>query len=52
MHWAADGFIYVVSQAHLYKIEPDSMSIEASIDLPSDRTTVYNKIKLHGLRRD
>ncbi|MEO1480508.1 MAG: hypothetical protein AAFU77_00265 [Myxococcota bacterium] len=39
----ADGFVYVASQAHLYKFEPTTMTIEASIDLPApDPGTVYN----------
>ena len=39
----ADGFIYVVSQSHLYRVEPESMTIEASVDLPADGpATVYN----------
>ena len=39
----ADGYIYVVSQAHLYKIDPESTLIETSIDLPiSGATTIYN----------
>ena len=38
-----DGFVYVVSQAHLYKFEPTSMTIVASVDLPApDPGTVYN----------
>jgi hypothetical protein len=40
----ADGFIYVVSQAHLYKINPASMSIEASVDLPGGPTDVFNGV--------
>jgi len=39
----ADGYIYVVSQSHLYRVEPESMRIEASVDLPTDDpATVYN----------
>lgn len=38
-----DGYVYVVSQSHLYKVEPESMVIEASMDLPvPDPATVYN----------
>jgi hypothetical protein len=39
----ADGYVYVVSQSHLYKIEPETMTIEASMDLPANNfATVYN----------
>jgi hypothetical protein len=43
----ANGYVYVVFQSHLYKIEPESMSIERSVDLPlapglASRFTVYN----------
>jgi hypothetical protein len=45
--WRADahtnGYIYAVSQSHLYKIEPASMTIEASVELPATSpATVYN----------
>ena len=39
----ANGSVYVVFQNHLYRLEPDSMVIEASVALPtSGPTTVYN----------
>ncbi len=43
----ANGYIYVVFQSHLYKIEPESMTIERSVDLPlapgfASRFTIYN----------
>ena len=43
----ANGYIYVVSQAHLYKIDTDSMTIAKSADLPTvpapnEETTSYN----------
>ncbi|MEL6526918.1 MAG: hypothetical protein AAFQ07_14535, partial [Chloroflexota bacterium] len=43
----ANGYVYAVSQVHLYKIDPETMTIEASIDLPrvegiSAPTTIYN----------
>lgn len=39
----ADGYVYAVSQAHLYRIEPEAMVIEASVALPTDGpATVYN----------
>lgn len=38
-----DGFVYVISQAHLYKFEPETMDIVESIELPvRDEGTVYN----------
>lgn len=41
----ADGFVYVVAQAHLYKIEPASMAIVASVALPTaNQSTIYNGI--------
>jgi hypothetical protein len=30
----ANGFVYVVSQAHLYKVDPDTLRIVRSVDLP------------------
>ena len=39
----ADGYLYIVSQSHLYRVEPATMTIEASVDLPTDGpATVYN----------
>jgi hypothetical protein len=43
----ANGYVYVVFQSHLYKIEPESMTIERSVDLPlaprfASRFTIYN----------
>ncbi len=39
----ADGFVYVISQAHLYKFEPEAMDIVESIELPiRDPGTLYN----------
>lgn len=39
----ANGYVYVVSQVHLYKVEPETMTIEASVDLPSvGFGTIYN----------
>lgn len=41
----ANGYVYAVSQAHLYKIEPSTMEIEASVDLPAHaipQLTNYN----------
>ncbi len=39
----ADGYVYVVFQNHLYRLEPESMVIETSVDLPTDGPgTVYN----------
>lgn len=43
----ANGFVYVVSQAHLYKIEPDTMTVVRSTDLPTarypfGRLTIFN----------
>lgn len=43
----ANGYVYVVFQSHLYKIEPQSMTIERSVDLPLapgfvSRFTIYN----------
>ena len=43
----ANGYIYVVFQSHLYKIEPEAMTIERSVDLPlapglASRFTIYN----------
>ena len=32
----ADGYVYVVSQSHLYRVEPESMEVEASVDLPAE----------------
>jgi haloalkane dehalogenase len=38
-----NGYIYAVSQSYLYKIEPASMTIEASVELPATSpATVYN----------
>jgi hypothetical protein len=48
----ADGYAYVVSQSHLYRIDPDSMQIEASIDLPADGpATVYNGLAVGRTRQ-
>ena len=43
----ANGYVYVVFQSHLYKIEPESMTIERSVDLPlapglARQFTIYN----------
>ena len=43
----ANGYVYVVFQSHLYKIEPDTMTIDRSVALPlapglSARSTIYN----------
>lgn len=43
----ANGYVYVVFQSHLYKIEPETMTIVSSVDLPrapglQSMTTVYN----------
>jgi hypothetical protein len=43
----ANGFVYVAYQSHLYKIDPDSMTIEQSVALPLapaplSRSTIYN----------
>jgi len=43
----ANGFVYVISQSHLYRIEPESMTIDKSVDLPVApgllrQSTVYN----------
>jgi hypothetical protein len=39
----ANGFVYVVSQAHLYKVEAVSLAVVASVDLPAPTAaTVYN----------
>lgn len=43
----ANGYVYVVFQSHVYKIEPDSMTIVRSVDLPfapgfARRFTIYN----------
>jgi hypothetical protein len=43
----ANGYVYVVFQSHLYKINPDTMTIERSVDLPLApgffaRFTIYN----------
>lgn len=38
----ADGYVYVVSQSHLYKIEPESMEIVVSVDLPGGGVGIYN----------
>ncbi len=43
----ANGYVYVAFQSHIYKIEPESMTIERSVDLPlapglSKRFTIYN----------
>ncbi|MBN1260587.1 MAG: hypothetical protein JXB35_07895 [Anaerolineae bacterium] len=43
----ANGYVYVVFQSHLYKIEPESMTIERSVDMPlapglASRFTIYN----------
>ncbi|MEO1172989.1 MAG: hypothetical protein AAFX94_13210, partial [Myxococcota bacterium] len=39
----ADGFVYVVSQSHLYKFNPATMAIESSLALPVlDPLTFYN----------
>lgn len=39
----ANGYVYVVSQVHLYKVEPNTMTIEKSLALPSvGPGTIYN----------
>jgi hypothetical protein len=43
----ANGYVYVVFQSHLYKIEPEAMTIVRSVDLPlapglASRFTIYN----------
>lgn len=43
----ANGYVYIVYQSHMYKIEPDSMTIVRSLDLPfapgvAKRFTIYN----------
>lgn len=43
----ANGYVYVVYQSHVYKIEPESMTIERSMDMPlapglAKRFTIYN----------
>lgn len=43
----ANGYVYVVSQAHLYKVDAEAMVIEKSIDLPVPDgplgfTSIYN----------
>ena len=43
----ANGYVYVAFQSHVYKIEPESMTIERSVDMPlapglESRFTIYN----------
>jgi hypothetical protein len=39
----ANGYVYTVFQKHLYKVEPDTMTIEVSVPLPSvGFGTIYN----------
>ena len=43
----ANGYVYVAFQSHIYKIEPESMTIERSVDMPlapglARRFTIYN----------
>lgn len=44
----ANGYVYTVSQVHLYKVNPETMTIEESVALPraggvfSAPTTIYN----------
>ena len=39
----ANGYVYAVFQSHLYKIEPETMTIDVSVALPTaDFGTIYN----------
>jgi hypothetical protein len=45
----ANGYVYVVSQSHLYKIEPETMRIAASVDLPLPADTSALALIYNGL---
>lgn len=46
----ANGWVYVIATATLYEIDPDSLAIRRSLDLPLDSTspgsTVYNSLQV------
>jgi hypothetical protein len=47
-----NGYVYAVSQSHLYKIEPETMTINMSVDLPTakypfSRVTIYNGLSVN-----
>ncbi len=49
----ANGFVYAISQSHLYRIEPESMTIDKSVNLPVApgllrHSTVYNGLATSG----
>ncbi len=48
-----NGYVYVISQSHLYKIEPSTMTISMSIDLPTapfpnGQSTIYNGLSVNS----
>lgn len=44
-----NGYIYVVSQAHLYKIDADTMTVAKSVDLPTVASPNEEKTAYNGL---
>ncbi len=46
----ANGWVYVIATATLYEIDPDSLAVRRSLDLPLDSTspgsTVYNSLQV------
>ena len=49
----ANGFVYAISQSHLYRIDAETMTIVNSADLPTvsfprARSTIYNGLSVSG----